>query len=164
MNKERASRIIDSLIESLVEFTRDNGMNTENEIRDFVLGEITYAYKTNTDITLEQKRKLADALSDAVIRKRYGKKYTQRPTMEIYIARDRAVFEDEQQENFVRRHPEKETEYGRIRLFYEKPTFNNKRGVWECAREAAPIKTYMFPNIKCEQCVEFTGPELPQNE
>ena len=35
--------------------------------------------------------------------------------MKIYIARDRAVFEDEVQENVVRRHPENEFLFGRLK-------------------------------------------------
>ena len=79
-------------------------------------------------------------------------------TMKIYIARDRAVFDDEAQEHFIERHPEKETEYGRLRLFYEKPELNKKTGIWECAREAASIKKYMFPDIRCEGCAVFESP------
>lgn len=75
--------------------------------------------------------------------------------MKIYIARDRAIFEDEAQENAVRRHPETEVHYGKLRLFYEKPELNRKTGVWECAREAAEMKRYMFPEIHCEECMEF---------
>lgn len=83
--------------------------------------------------------------------------------MKIYIARDRAVFEDEAEENYVRRHPEIENQYGRLRLFYETPTFNHKTGVWEQARGAAEIKTYMFPQIRCEECAEFEGPgDIPE--
>lgn len=78
--------------------------------------------------------------------------------MKIYIARDRAVFEDEQQERFIHRHPEKENLYGRIRLFYERPKFNHETGIWEQARDAAEIKAYMFPQIRCEECAEFEGP------
>ena len=79
--------------------------------------------------------------------------------MKIYIARDRAVFEDEQQERFIHRHPEKENQYGRLHLFYEKPKLNHETGIWEQARDAAKIKNYMFPEIRCEECAEFTGPD-----
>lgn len=79
--------------------------------------------------------------------------------MKIYIARDRAVFDDEAAENWARRHPETEIQYGKIHLFYEKPELDHKTGKWECARKAAEIKTYMFPEIRCEECAEFTGPD-----
>lgn len=80
--------------------------------------------------------------------------------MKIYIARDRAIFEDEAQENAVRRHPENEVHYGKLRLFYEKPKLNRETGVWECAREAAEVKRYMFPDVHCEECMEFNGPDI----
>lgn len=86
------------------------------------------------------------------------------PTMKIYIARDAATFEDEDQERFVGRHPEKETEFGRLRLFYEKPELNNRTGEWEGARTAGELKRYMFPEIRCKECMEFTGPSnIPEH-
>ena len=84
--------------------------------------------------------------------------------VEVYIARDAATFEDEDQERFVERHPEKETEYGRLQLFYEKPEINNRTGVWEGARTAGELKRYMFPEIHCRECMEFTGPaNIPEH-
>lgn len=164
MNKQEKINLIENLIESLVDATIAYEMPTEEAIRTFIQGQIDYAYKCNSDVTPEQRKLLADAFSSAVIQQRFfGKNTTPKPTMKIFIARDRAVFEDEYQERFVMRHPEKEVEYGRIRLFYEKPELDKKTGVWECAREAAPIKSYMFPNIKCEDCVMFEGPfEVPE--
>ena len=163
MNKEEKLNLIDNLIESLVDVTRAYEMNTEKAIRTFIQGEIDYAYKCNSDVTPEQRKMLADAISSAVILQRFGKNATPKPAMKIFVARDRAIFEDEAQENFIERHPEKETEYGQLHLFYDKPEFNRERGVWECAREAAPMKNYMFPNIKCEKCVVFEGSfELPE--
>ena len=79
--------------------------------------------------------------------------------MKIYIARDRATFEDEAQENATRRHPEIEIQYAKLHLFYEKPELDWRSGKWNCAREAAEIKSYMFPEIRCEECMEFTGPD-----
>ena len=154
--------LINNLVEIMVESTKALDLNTEEEIKRFIQGEIDYAYKCDLEVTPEKKRTLANALDDTVIRERFGKNESPKPMMKIYITRDRADYEDEQQENFVRKHPEKETKYGRIRLFYEKPELNRKTGVWECAREAAPIKNYMFPQIKCEECAEFVGPELSE--
>lgn len=163
MDEKEKMNLINNLIESFVDVTRAYEMTTEEEIRTFIQGEIDYAYKCNFGVTPEQRKLLADAISSAVIRQRFGKNATPKPTMKIYVARDRAIFEDEAQENFIMRHPDKETEYGQLHLFYDKPEFNKERGVWECAREAAPMKNYMFPNIKCEKCAVFEGSfELPE--
>ncbi len=75
----------------------------------------------------------------------------------LYIARDRAVFEDEAEEEWVGRHPEIEHKYGRLRLFYEKPELDGKTGIWKGARTASEVKNYMFPEIRCEECMELTG-------
>ena len=79
--------------------------------------------------------------------------------MKIYIARNRAVFSDEAEERHAKRHPETENQYGKLQLFYEKPELNHRTGMWECARAACEIKTYMFPNVRCEECAEFSGPD-----
>lgn len=163
MNKEEKMNLINNLIESFVDVTLAYEMPTEEVVRTFIQGEIDYAYKCNSDVTPEQRKLLADAISSAVIRQRFGKNATPKQAMKIFVARDRAIFEDEYQERIVQRHPEKEVEYGQLHLFYDKPEFNRERGVWECAREAAPMKNYMFPNIKCEKCAVFEGPfELPE--
>lgn len=163
MDEKEKKNLIDNLIESLVDVTRAYEMNSEKEIRTFIQGQIDYAYKCDVDITPERRKLLADTISSAVIQQRFGKNATAKSIMKIFIARDRAIFEDEAQENFIKRYPDKETEYGQLHLFYEKPEFNTKRGVWECAREAAQMKNYMFPNIKCEKCAVFEGPfELPE--
>lgn len=153
--------LIDKLIKSACELTGD--CRTEEDIRQRLRGLLVSEYKCDPNITPEQTVRLADALSDAVIRKR-SLQADETPTMKIYIARDAATFEDEDQERFVGRHPEKETEFGRLRLFYEKPELNNRTGKWEGARTACEIKTYMFPEIHCKECMEFIGPaNIPEH-
>ena len=153
--------LINGLIQNACELTED--CRTNEEIRQRLRGRLISEYKCDPDITPEQTVRLADALSDAVIRKR-SRQTDETPTMKIYIARDAATFEDEYQERFVGRHPEKETEYGRLRLFYEKPELNNRTGIWEGARTAGELKRYMFPEIRCKECMEFTGPaNIPEH-
>ena len=161
---ERAKRIIDNMIEDIKDATIDYHLDSKDDIKLYIQGMVTSAYKTDTTVTPEQRDKLANAIYEAVIVARFGDKDTPKVSMKIYIARDRAVFEDEQQERFIHRHPEKENQYGRLRLFYEKPTFNHQTGVWEQARGAAEIKNYMFPQIKCEECAEFKGPSETTND
>lgn len=156
---DKKEMLIERLIDEAIELTIMNDINTEKDIRSFIQGKIDYEYKTYKNVSPEQRKKFAKALSDVVIKRRFGEK----KTMNIYIARDRAVFEDEAQENHVSRHPEHEIQYGRLRLFYERPTFNQKTGIWEQARGAAEIKSYMFPQIRCEECAEFEGPgDIPE--
>lgn len=162
--EERAKRRIDEMIENIKEATIHYGLDSKNDIKLYIHGIVTSAYKTDTTVTPEQREKLANAIYEAVMVARFGDKDTPKISMKIYIARDRAVFEDEQQERFIRRHPEKENQYGRLRLFYEKPTLNHQTGIWEQARGAAEIKNYMFPQIKCEECAEFEGPAETSND
>lgn len=68
MDKES---IINKVIESAVEMTREYNCNTEEEIRNLISGEVDYAYKMNDDVTPEQRRALAQALSEAVISRRF---------------------------------------------------------------------------------------------
>lgn len=145
---------IKKLIRQLVDFTKEYGMNSEEAIQAFIRGEIDCLYKGDEENSSEERAKLINALTDAVVSERFGEKRT---LMKIYIARDRAVFEDERQEGYVGRHPEIEHHYGRLRLFYEQPTLNPSTGIWEQARVATEIKSYMFPQIKCEECAEFHG-------
>lgn len=153
-------KLINGLIQNACELTED--CRTNEEIRQRLRGRLISEYKCDPDITPEQTVRLADALSDAVIRKR--ERQAETPTMKIYIARDAATFEDEDQERFVGRHPEKEAEYDRLRLFYEKPELNNRTGVWEGARTACEMKGYMFPEIHCKECMEFIGPaNIPEH-
>lgn len=158
---ENKETLINGLIQSACKLTED--CKTAEDIRQRLRGLLVSEYKCDRNIKPEQAVRLADALSDVIIRKR-GQQADETPTMKIYIARDAATFEDEDQERFVGRHPEKETEFGRLRLFYEKPEINNRTGVWEGARTACEIKTYMFPEIHCKECMEFTGPaNIPEH-
>ena len=158
---ENNEKLINNVIRIACELTED--CKTEEDIRQRLRGLLVSRYKCDPNIKPEQAVSLADALSDEVIRKR-GRQADETPTMKIYIARDAATFEDEYQKRFVGRHPEKETEFGRLRLFYEKPELNNRTGEWEGARTACDIKTYMFPEIHCRECMEFTGPaNIPEH-
>ena len=161
--QERAKRIIKNIIEDIKDATIEYGLDSKDDIKLYIHAMVTSSYKTDATVTPEQREKLANAIYEAVMVARFGDKDTPKVSMKIYIARDRAVFEDEQQERFVRRHPEKENQYGRLRLFYEKPIFNHQTGVWEQARGVAENKNYMFPQIKCEECAEFEGPAETTN-
>lgn len=68
MNKET---IINKVIESAVEMTREYGCNTEEEIRNQISYEVDYAYKMDDHVTPKQRRALAQALSEAVISRRF---------------------------------------------------------------------------------------------
>lgn len=162
--EERAKRLIEEMIENIKEATILYGLDSKDDIKLYIHGMVTSAYKADAAVTAEQRKKLANAIYEAVMVARFGNKNTPKISMKIYIARDRAVFEDEQQERFIHRHPEKENQYGRLRLFYEKPTLNCQTGIWEQARGAAEIKNYMFPQIKCEECAEFEGPAETSND
>ncbi len=162
--EERAKRLINEMIENIKEAIIHYGLDSKDDIKLYIRGLVTSAYKTDTTVTPEQREKLANAIYEAVMVARFGGKDTPKVSMKIYIARDRAVFDDEQQERFIHRHPEKENQYGRLRLFYEKPTLNRQTGIWEQARGAAEIKNYMFPQIKCEECAEFEGPAETSND
>ena len=70
----------------------------------------------------------------------------------IYIARDKAVVPDDMV-HFLERHPEKEYEFGRLHVFYEKPLWKGKE--WCGAREICDAKSYMFPEIGCGECACF---------
>jgi len=89
--------------------------------------------------------------------------------MKIWIARDNAYSDDKDfdLEHFLERHPESETEFGKLHLFYDKPIFVESSWchyAWEGGRVSADIPSYMFPNIKCGECLEFSAPddELPE--
>lgn len=77
MNKEA---IINKIIESAVEMTREYDCNTEEEVRNLFSGEVDYAFKKD-NVTPEQRRALAQSLSEAVISRRFGKL---RSTMESF--------------------------------------------------------------------------------
>ena len=78
--------------------------------------------------------------------------------MKLWIARDRSII-PEDMEHFIERHPEKEIEYAKLHIFYDKPIWegNYFGGSWQYAREMCEVPNYMFPEIKMGQCVEFTG-------
>ena len=80
--------------------------------------------------------------------------------MKLWIARDNAIIPDDM-EHFIERHPEKEIEYAKLHIFYDKPIWvgNYFGGSWQCAREMCEISNYMFPEIKMGQCVEFNSKE-----
>lgn len=76
--------------------------------------------------------------------------------MKLWIARDRAIIPDDM-EHYVERHPEKEIDYAKLHIFYDKPKWDNSKGIWYCAREMCEVKNYMFPEIKMRQCIEFNS-------
>ena len=80
--------------------------------------------------------------------------------MKLWIARDNAIIPDDM-EHFIERYPEKEIEYAKLHIFYDKPIWvgNYFGGSWQCAREMCEISNYMFPEIKMGQCVEFNSKE-----
>ena len=80
--------------------------------------------------------------------------------MKLWIARDNSIIPDDM-EHFIERHPEKEIEYAKLHIFYDKPIWkgNYFSGSWEYAREMCEIPNYMFPEIKMGQCVEFNSKE-----
>ena len=78
--------------------------------------------------------------------------------MKLWIGRDSSIIPDDM-EHFIERHPEKEIEYAKLHIFYDKPIWegNYFRGSWQYAREMCEIPNYMFPEIKMGQCVEFNS-------
>lgn len=83
--------------------------------------------------------------------------------IKIWIARDEAHADNEEfdLEHYLERYPEKEYEFGNLHLFYDKPEYRRNwpnPGKWEGGRIASTIPAYMFPNIKCETCLEFEAP------
>lgn len=79
--------------------------------------------------------------------------------MKIWIARDEADYEDELI-HYIERHPEKEREFGALHLFYDMPTYERRpleKGKWIGGRTAAEIPSYLFPQIRCEECLEFNA-------
>ena len=79
--------------------------------------------------------------------------------MKLWIARDRAIVPDDM-EHYIERHPEKEIDYAKLHIFYDKPEWDNRKGIWYCAREMCEVKNYMFPEIKMRQCVEFNSSHI----
>ena len=71
---DKVETIIDNLIELACELTIENQINTEKEIRSFIKGIIDHEYKAQPEVTPEQRKKFAEALSYAVIKLRFGKK------------------------------------------------------------------------------------------
>ena len=71
---DRKETIINNIIEEMKTATIEWGMNNEKDIRSFVQGQIDYAYKTDSKVSPQDRKKLAEALSDAVINLRFGKK------------------------------------------------------------------------------------------
>lgn len=80
MNKKA---IINKVIEDAVEMTQDYNCNTEEEVRNLITGEVDYAYKMEDNVTSEQRRALAQALSEAVIRRRFGENRSQKESFNI---------------------------------------------------------------------------------
>lgn len=74
--------------------------------------------------------------------------------MKIWIARDNSIIPDDKV-HYIERHPEDEIYYTKLNIFYDKPIWQGNR--WTCAREMTEnkVKNYMFPEIKCGECVEF---------
>lgn len=76
--------------------------------------------------------------------------------MKLWIARDRAIVPDDM-EHYIERHPEKAIDYAKLHIFYDKPKWDNRKGIWYCAREMCEVENYMFPEIEMGQCVEFNS-------
>lgn len=76
--------------------------------------------------------------------------------MKLWIARDEAVV-PEDMEHFIERHPEKEIEFAKLHIFYDKPYWSGCDGKWYGARDMCEVPNYMFPEIKIGDCVEFSG-------
>lgn len=78
--------------------------------------------------------------------------------MKLWIARDSSII-PENMEHFIERHPEKEIEYAKLHIFYDKPIWvgNYFGGSWQCAREMCEVPNYMFLEIGMKQCVEFNS-------
>lgn len=72
--------------------------------------------------------------------------------MKIWIARDNSVIPDDL-EHFIERHPERELEYAKLHIFFDKPVWKGE--YWSCAREMCEVKNYMLPEIGMGECVEF---------
>lgn len=72
--------------------------------------------------------------------------------MKIWIARDNSVIPDDL-EHFIERHPERELEYAKLHIFFDKPVWKGES--WSCAREMCEVKNYMLPEIGMGECVEF---------
>ena len=49
--------------------------------------------------------------------------------MKLWIARDEAVV-PEDMEHFIERHPEKEVEFAKLHIFYDKPYWSGCDGKW----------------------------------
>lgn len=77
--------------------------------------------------------------------------------MKLWIARDNAIIPDDM-EHFIERHPEKEIDYAKLHMFYDKPKWDN--GIWTCAREMCEVQNYMFPQIGIGECVEFNSKDI----
>lgn len=82
----------------------------------------------------------------------------------LWIARDEAVFEDSNEREYILDYKQDcELLYGELNIFYDKPELgrdNNGNNVWINARKIATIPSYMFPEIKCEQCAAFVPKEI----
>ena len=74
--------------------------------------------------------------------------------MKFWIARDNPII-PEDMEHFVEEYPEKAIIYTKLHIFYDKPIWNGES--WECARKMCKIENYMFPEIKCGECIEFNS-------
>jgi hypothetical protein len=53
------------------------------------------------------------------------------------------------------RHPERRIVYTKLFVFYDRPYFDDKSGLW-FSRTMAEAPSYMFPYIKEGECREFT--------
>ena len=69
--------------------------------------------------------------------------------MKLWIARDNAIIPDDM-EHFIERHPEKEIEYAKLHIFYDKPIWegNYFGGSWKYARECYYMFQYPIDQIK----------------
>lgn len=91
--------------------------------------------------------------------------------VKMWLARDEMYNTMENEHNFERflnRHPKKKYEFGELKLFYDKPTltYDNKKNirVWSGGREIATLQSYMYPQVRCGECMEISGGILHNEE
>lgn len=83
----------------------------------------------------------------------------------LWIARDEATFEDSNEREYYIEHKDENilNLKGELNIFYDKPLLDcNENGehIWTHARKIASLPSYMFPEIKCEQCAVFVPKEI----
>lgn len=84
--------------------------------------------------------------------------------LSLWIARDDSVIPDDM-EHYIEMHPEEEIRFAKLHIFYDTPIleynydwYNGKpRYSWKNARIMTEVPSYMFPEIKMQTCVKFTG-------